>query len=57
MNAIVTKGKIKRDKRDAAIKTEYLTLIGNPENMKSAIIDDLSKKHKASITTVYRAIK
>lgn len=52
-----TKGKIKRDKRDAQILASYNELKGDPANMKSAIVDELMKRYKTSMATIYRAIK
>lgn len=52
-----TKGRIKREKRDQLIKARYEELIKDPENMKSAVVDELMKTYKTSMATVYRAIK
>lgn len=54
---LLTKGRIKRQKRTESIKKQYEELKADPSNMRSAIIDQLIKTHKVSMATVYRAIK
>lgn len=57
MKTVVSKKKAEKQKRYAAIQSEYKELKLNPENKPLAIVEHLASTHGVSANTVYRVLR
>lgn len=59
MNKVVfkTRKRIERERRYAAMYSEYCTLVSNADNDKMAVMAYLTKKHKVSQSCFYNYMR